>query len=76
MRAIFVLTFKETAEQRFYSSLVALAEENTREEIGVSLSTLQKYDFSFDFYENEKCTIKTSQLKSKSDVLREREQFV
>lgn len=59
-----------------YSSLSAIFEEFTKEELSVSLSTLQKRDFSFDYYENEKVRIELSLTKTRGDIIREKEKFL
>lgn len=59
-----------------YSSLSAVFEEFTKDELGVSLSTLQKRDFSFDSYENDKVRIELSLTKTRGDIIREKEKFL
>lgn len=68
MKTIFVLTYKNPFRQHFYTTLSALCTDNPRESLGVSLSTLQKLDFSFDFYENGICKIETAPLKKKEVI--------
>ena len=50
--------------------------DNTPEELGVSTHTLDRVDFSFDSYENEKMKIECLNAKSKSDILEEKEKFL
>lgn len=74
---IFILTYKESEEKRYYTTLSALCEENSKEQIKVSLSTLQKRgaDLSF-FYENDSILIETAVVKTKGDIIRERENII
>lgn len=76
MTKTFVLLFKEPIKIYTYSSLSAIFEEFTKDELGVSLSTLQKRDFSIDLYENEKVRIELSITKTRGDIIRERENFL
>jgi hypothetical protein len=69
---IFVLTLKSTGEQRFYTSLLALFEENNKNVIGVSLSTLQRVKFDARAYENERVKILKNRVKTKGDIVKER----
>ena len=71
-----VLLFKEPMKIYTYSSLSAIFEEFAKEELGVSLSTLQKRDFSFDSYDNEKVHIELSLTKTRGDIIREKEKFL
>ena len=76
MTKTFVLLFKEPMKIHTYSSLSAVFEEFTKDELGVSLSTLQKRDFSFDSYENDKVRIELSLTKTRGDIIREKEKFL
>lgn len=76
MTKTFVLLFKEPIKIYTYSSLSAIFEEFTKDELGVSLSTLQKRDFSIDLYENEKVRIELSITKTRGDIIREKENFL
>ena len=76
MTKTFVLLFKKQMKIHTYSSLSAVFEEFTKDELGVSLSTLQKRDFSFDSYENEKVRIELSLTKTRGDIIREKEKFL
>lgn len=76
MTKTFVLLFKEPMKIHTYSSLSAVFEEFTKDELGVSLSTLQKRDFSIDSYENEKVRIELSLTKTRGDIIREKEKFL
>lgn len=71
---IFIVTFKD-GRKRAYTTLAAVYEENTKEELGVSKFTLNRYDFSIA-YETEKCTIEVLECKTRGDILRERENFL
>lgn len=68
----FILTYAD-GRKRGYTTLAALCEDNTREELGVSESTLQKYPLSDMNYENEKIKIEVLEFKTRGDILRERE---
>lgn len=74
MTKTFVLLFKQPIKIHTYTTLSAVFEEFTKEELGVSLSTLQKRDFSIDFYENANIRIELSKTKTRGDILREKEQ--
>ena len=74
MTKTFVLLFKQPIKIYTYTTLSAVFEEFTKEELGVSLSTLQKRDFSIDFYENANIRIELSKTKTRGDTLREKEQ--
>lgn len=76
MTKTFVLLFKQPIMIYTYTTLSAVFEEFTKEELGVSLSTLQKRDFSTDFYENEKVRVEMSFTKTKGDIIREKEKFL
>lgn len=73
---IFVLTDKRKEKPLYYTTLAALCEENGSEIIGVSKYTLDRIDFSCDIYENEYCKIETSPLKTRGDIIRQRNQFL
>lgn len=76
MTKTFVLLFKAPMKIHTYTSLSAIFEEFPKEELGVSLSTLQKRDFSFDSYENEKVRVELSLTKTRGDIIREKEKFL
>lgn len=76
MARTFVLLFKEPIKIYTYTSLSAIFEEFTKDELGVSISTLQKRDFSCDFYENSKVRIEVSHTRTRGDIIREREKFL
>lgn len=76
MTKTFVLLFKDPMKIHTYSSLSAIFEEFTKDELGVALSTLQKRDFSFDSYDNEKVHIELSLTKTRGDIIREKEKFL
>lgn len=73
---IFVLKDKRKEKPLYYTTLSALCEENGAEIIGVSKYTLDRIDFSCDTYENEYCKIETAPLKTRGDIIRQREQFL
>lgn len=76
MTKTFVLLFKQPMKLYTYTTLSAVYEEFKKEELGVSLFTLQKRDFSTDFYENEKIRIEQSLTRTRGDIIREKEQFL
>lgn len=76
MTKTFVLLFKEPMKVYTYSSLAAIFEEFSKDQLGVALSTLQKRDFSFDYYENERIRIELSLTKTTGDIRREKEKFL
>lgn len=71
----FILRYKD-GTKKGYTTLSAIYEDNTKEELGVSKYTLDRYDFSTCEYENDKCTIEVLEFKTKGDIIREREQFI
>jgi hypothetical protein len=75
-RSVYVVLFKSTSTVKVYSSMKAIFLDNGKEELGVSLSTVQKRDFSFDNYENEKIKIDWYPVRGTGTVRREREQFL
>lgn len=77
MTKTFVVLFKEPKMKIYtYSSLAAIFEDFSKDELGVSLSTLQKRDFSFDSYDNQKVHIELSITKTRGDIAREKEKFL
>lgn len=76
MTKTFVVIFKESMRIYTYSSLSAIFEEFSKDDLGVSISTLQKRDFSFDYYENEKVRIELSLTKTRGDIIREKSKFL
>ena len=76
MLKIFVLTKKKSNKQEYYTTLAALCEDKLKEELGVSKFTLDRVDFSLDCYENDICKIEQVTVKKRSDILRDREQFL
>ena len=55
---------------------MGIVEEFTKEEIGVSQSKLEKYDFNIGNYENNIVKIEKSITKTPGEIRREREQFI
>jgi len=66
-RTIFHIQIKATNEHRYYTSLVSCLLDN--KEIGISLSYLQKYDWSQPF-ENKICILRKGFALSAGDVRR------
>lgn len=73
MKSIFVLLLKKTLEIKTYTSLQGVVLEFSKEEIGVSRSKLEKYDFNIP-YENDIIRIEKSATKTAGDVRREKQQ--
>ena len=71
----FILTYRD-GRKRGYTTLAALFEDNTKEKLGVSKFTLDRFDFYSHDYENEKCTIEVLDFKTRGDIIRERENFL
>lgn len=71
----FILTFDD-GRKRGYTTLAALFEDNTKEELGVSKFTLDRFDFYLMNYENSKCTIEVLDIKTRGDIIREKEKFL
>ena len=64
-KKVYHIEIKETKEHDYYNSLTALFKE--RKELGISIFTLQRFDFSIQF-ENEICIIRLGYAKSSSDI--------
>ena len=67
MRRIFHLQIKSDNSHKYYGSLSAVIVD--KYDLGVSQSTLEKFDFDHKDFENEKVIIRKSILKTKSQVL-------
>ncbi len=67
MRRIFHLHILSDDSHKYYGSLSAVIAD--KYDLGVSQSTLEKFDFENKDYENEKVIIRKSILKTKSQVL-------
>ena len=65
MRRLFHLQLKATGEHKYYGSLAAVFLDN--KDLGVSKSTLDRYDLSTPF-ENEKCIIRKDFMSSAGDI--------
>lgn len=75
MTKTFILLLKESTKIYTYSSLSAIFEEFDKETLCVSKFSLDRVDFSHDFYENEKIRIELSQTKTTGDVRRDKKQI-
>ena len=75
MTKIYLLTYKD-GQKRVYLSKAALYEDNTPEELGVSMHTIDRIDFSFDTYENSKVTIEMFCARTKNEIIAEKEKFL
>lgn len=76
MTKTFVVLFKETLQIRTFTSLSAVFEQFDRDDLGVSLSLLQKRNLYEDPYENNKVKIELSYTKTANEIKREKEQFL
>lgn len=76
MTKTFVVLFKQTMKIYTYSSLSAIFAEFTNEDLGVSLSSLQKRDLYADSYDNDLVHIELSITKSRGDIIRQKNRFL
>lgn len=66
MRRLFHLQIKSNNSHRYYGSLSALCNDNA--DLGVSKFTLDRFDFEKEYYENERCIIRKSVMKTTSQI--------
>lgn len=71
MRITFVLLLKESLTIKTYTAMRAIHEEFTKEEIGVSRSVLEKYDFEKP-YENNIVKIVRSSSMTTGEIRRQK----
>ena len=67
---VFVLIYQRPLSIKVYSSLVALIEDNSLDEIGASKSKLEKHPFNDFDYVTHKVIISKKQTLSSGDVRR------
>lgn len=67
MTSIYILTFKESGEKHYFTSLIAIYGRFSREQIKVAYNTLGAYNFKQTFYENKVVTIERVYAMSKKD---------
>lgn len=72
MRKTFVLLFKDSLTIKTYTSLKGIFEEYNREQLGVSIYTLQRRDLTDSFYENNKIRIEISLTQTPGEIRRKR----
>lgn len=66
---VYILIFQKPLKIQVYSSLVALFEDNDINELGVSKSKLDKWDWNFN-YTSHKIIISKREALSSGDVRR------
>ena len=66
MRRLFHLYQKSDNSHKYYGSLSALCNDNA--DLGVSKFTLDRFDFDANYFENEKCIIRKSVMKTTSQI--------
>lgn len=72
MTTIYEVTFKETGEKYYYTSLVAIGFDNDKSKINLSPTYVQKIRFSDNVYENKKVVIRKLHARGKSDLQKEK----
>lgn len=65
---VFVLIYQKPLRIKTYTSLTALAEDNSIDELGVSKSTLDKHPFDKFNYVSNRVIISKTETKSTGDV--------
>lgn len=68
-RDLWVITFKDGSETRYYSTLTALCTMN-KATIGISKFTLDRHDFDVKEFSNSKCTIKKTVMQNTKQALK------
>ena len=69
---IYTLIYQKPLRIKTYSSLVALCEDNSPDQLGVSKATLDRYDFkNFNYVSNRVIIAKTEPLSS-GDIRRKK----
>jgi hypothetical protein len=71
MMKCFILAYKN-GNKKGYTTLSALFEDNSKEDLGVSKHTLYRFDFASKKYENERCVIEVIKLRTRGDIIRGR----
>lgn len=70
----YIVTYKNGC-RKGYTSLAAIYAENTKEELGVSKFTLDRFDFSNTPFINEKCIIEMFTFKTKGEIIKDRKKY-
>lgn len=73
MTKVFLLTLKDIGARYAYTSLSAIFILHDRSVLGVSRSTLEKYDFGVADYENEKIIIEKMNALSTVEARKQKE---
>lgn len=68
-KTLWIITFKDGSETRYYSTLTALCTMN-KESIGISKFTLDRYDFNAKGFSNSKCSIKKAIMQNTKQALK------
>lgn len=69
---IYTLIFQKPLRVKTYSSLVALFEDNTPEQLGVSKAKLDRFDFDSTYYVSSRIIITRSVPLSAGDARRKK----
>lgn len=69
---IYTLIYQKPLRVKTYSSLVALCEDNSPEQLGVSKATLDRYDFNNYLYVSNRVIISKTEPLSSGDVRRKK----
>ncbi len=69
---VFTLIYQKPLKIKTYTSLTALYEDNTAVNLGVSKSTLEKYEFDRFNYVSNYVIISKTETKGTGDVRREK----
>lgn len=67
---IYTLIYQKPLRVKTYSSLVALFEDNSIEQLGVSKSKLDRFDFDSTYYVSSRVIITRSRPLSAGDIRR------
>ncbi|SHF55360.1 hypothetical protein [Dysgonomonas macrotermitis] len=69
---IYTLIYQKPLRVKTYSSLVALFEDNSQEQLGVSKAKLDRFDFDSTYYVSTRVIITRSVPLSSGDVRRKK----
>lgn len=69
---IYTLIYQKPLRIKTYSSLTALCEDNTSDQLGISKATLDRYDFDNYLYVSSRVIISKSKPLSAGDVRRKK----
>lgn len=73
---IYTLIYQKPLRVKTYSSLVALFEDNSSEQLGVSKYKLDRFDFDSTYYVSSKVIITKSIPLSSGDVRRKKKDLL